>query len=288
MSRIAYVGGQYVPHRQAAVHIEDRGYQFADGVYEVMAISGGRLVDEEGHLDRLDRSLAALRIAPPMGRRALRLVARELMRRNRLRDGMIYIQVTRGVAPRDHAFPANTAPALVLTARPTAAGRSATRRAGVKVITVPDIRWKRCNIKSIALLPNVLAKQAAVDAGAYEAWQVDADDQVTEGCASNAWIITGDGDDDGEIVTHVTDNSILSGITRRAVTRLAAETGLALVERAFTVAEAKAAREAFLTSTTSHVTPVVRIDDTPVADGRPGPLTRRLQALYDVHAAAVA
>lgn len=287
MSRTAYVNGQYVPHRRAAVHIEDRGYQFADGVYEVMAMAGGEWVDEGGHLDRLDRSLAELRIPPPMGRRALRLVARELMRRNRLRDGMIYMQVTRGVAPRDHAFPVHVVPTLVLTARRTPR-RSETRRAGVKVITVPDIRWKRCDIKSVALLPNILAKQAAVDAGAYEAWQVDADGHVTEGCASNAWIITGDRDGEGEIVTRATDSSILSGITRWAVTRLAAEAGLALVERAFTVAEAKAAREAFLTSTTSHVTPVVRIDDVPVADGRPGTLTRRLQTLYDAHAADTA
>ncbi len=284
MSRIAYVNGRFVPHAEAAVHIEDRGYQFADGVYEVIAVAGGRPVDETAHLDRLERSLAAVHIRPPMARQPLKLVMRELLRRNRVRDGMVYLQITRGVAPRDHAFPATAKPALVLTAqraKPVQARRAAS---GVKVITVEDIRWRRCDIKSISLLPNVLAKQMASEAGAYEAWQVDADGRVTEGSASNAWIIT----EAGEIVTRPPDAAILAGITRAAVHELAAREGLRLVERPFTVAEAKAAREAFLTSTTAYVIPVIQIDDDKVGDGRPGPLTRELARLYDAHAGASA
>ncbi len=277
MSRVAYVNGRYVPRAHALVHVEDRGYQFADGVYEVIAVRGGRLVDEAPHMDRLDRSLAALGIAPPMSRAALGVVIREVARRNRVVDGIVYLQVTRGVAPRDHAFPAGAQSALVVTARRRA--RRADAGNGVAVITIPDIRWKRCDIKTVSLVANVLGRQQAVEAGAYEAWQVDAEGFITEGTASNAWIVT----PADELVTRNTDHAILDGITRLAVRRLAGDSGVRPVERAFSVAEAKAAREAFLTSTTSEVLPVVRIDDTPVANGEPGTLTRRLVALYAGH-----
>ena len=281
MSRIAYVNGRYVPHLDAAVHIEDRGYQFADGVYEVIAVHDGRLVDEDGHLDRLARSLAALDMDWPMGRRPLRVVMGQLIRRNRLRNGFLYLQVTRGVARRNHPFPAGVRSALVLTARHAPPFDLAAAARGVAVITVPDLRWARRDIKSVALLPNVLARQQAVEAGAYEAWMVDGDGLVTEGTASNAWIVT----KDGTLVTRHVDTAILEGITRRAVADLAAAQGLAMVERPFTVAEAQAAAEAFVTGTTSLVKPVVRIDDAPVGDGQPGPLTTRLLAWYAQHMA---
>ncbi len=278
MSRVAYVNGQYVPHRQAAVHVEDRGYQFADGVYEVIAVSNGAFVDEEAHYDRLDRSLSELSIDRAMGRLALRTVLREVVRRNRVRDGIVYLQITRGVAPRDHAFPQLALPSLVVTARSQAPKRAA-RESGIEVITVPDVRWKRRDIKSISLLPNVLAKQAAVEAGVYEAWMVDDDGSVTEGSATNAWIVTAD----KELVTRKADETILDGITRRTVRDLAVAEGYRFVERPFTVEEAQAAKEVFLTSTTSWVMPVVAIDGNSVGNGAPGELTRALQALYSDH-----
>jgi D-alanine transaminase len=282
MSRIAYVNGRYVPHRAASVHVEDRGYQFSDGVYEVIAVEGERLVDESGHLDRLDRSLGELRIPSPMSRPALALVMREVLRRNRIRDGIIYIQMTRGVAPRDHAFPKHALKtAVVMTARRKKPQAAALAERGAKVITIPDIRWERCDIKAVALLPNVLGKQQAVEAGAFEAWQVGADGLITEGTSTNAWIVT----DKNELVTRQTGPEILNGVTRLAVMALARERQLKLVERPFSVAEAKAAKEAFLTSTTSAVLPVVAIDDVAVADGKPGPLTRALRDYYFAHAA---
>lgn len=230
MSRIAYVNGSYVPHKQASVHVEDRGYQFADGVYEVIAVRGGRFVDEEPHLDRLERSLAEISIEAPMSRPALKIVMREMLRRNRVRDGILYLQVTRGVAPREHAFPASARPAVVMTAR-RSKPRPAVSLRGVSVITVPDIRWKRCDIKSVSLLPNILGKQAASEAGAYEALQVDEDGFITEGTSSNAWIVTRRGD----LITRKPDNAILDGVTRRAVAELAEREGLIFIERAFTL-----------------------------------------------------
>ncbi len=276
MSRVAYVNGLYVPHGQAAVHVEDRGYQFADGVYEMVGVRNGRLIDEEPHLDRLERSLAELDIPRPMSRSALKLVMRELLRRNRVRDGMIYVQMTRGVAPRDHAFPPGCSASVVMTARRTKPVTREQLREGVSVITIPDVRWKRCDIKTISLLANVLGKQEALAAGAYEAWQVDAQGFVTEGTATNAWIVT----KSGQIVTRHSDNAILGGITRRALLGLAKEQRLALVERPFTVEEARAAREAFITSTTSYIVPVVKIDGVTVGSGRLGPVTRKLQDRY--------
>lgn len=284
MSRIAYIDGQYVPHRSAAVHIEDRGYQFADGVYEVLAVVGGRLVDEEPHLARLARSLAELRIAAPLSDAALKIVMREVIRRNGVRDGIVYLQITRGVAPRDHAFPKSGKPVLVLTSRRRRPADPRIADDGIAVITIPDIRWRRCDIKSIALLPNVLGKQLAKEAGAYEAWQVDGEGQVTEGTSTNAWIVT----PDRSVVTRRADNAILNGITRLAVLDIIRQEGYGFVERPFTVDETKAAAEAFLTSTTADLLPVVRIDGDPVGSGFPGPLSRRLRERYLAHAAAAA
>ena len=278
MSRVAYVNGRYLPHALAKVHIEDRGYQFGDGVYEVCEVRGGRLVDERRHLERLERSLAEIRITPPMSTRALRVVLRETVRRNRVRDGLLYLQVTRGVARREHAFPpAATRPSLVVTARPTDRAKlEAQAEAGVSVITVPDNRWERVDIKTIGLLPNVLARQMARDSGAREAWFVDRDGFVTEGSSSNAWIVT----KAGAIVTRPASAGILKGITREVAFEVAAKQGLQVEERPFTVAEALEAREGFLTAATQIVTPVVQIDGHKVGDGRPGTVARALRARF--------
>jgi D-alanine transaminase len=282
MARYAYVNGRYVDHREASVHIEDRGYQLADGVYEVVGVRDGRLIDEGLHLERLDRSLRELRIAWPVTRPALEFIIRELMRRNRLRDGLVYMQVTRGVARRDHAFPtAPVKPALVLTTKNTKRAE-ADPGAGVAVRSQPDIRWERCDIKTVALLPNVLAKQAARESGAYEAWLVDGDGRVTEGASTNAWIVT----QDGELITRQADRGILSGITRHTLKALCGSLQLKFVERSFTLTEAKKAKEAFITSATSYVTPVVKIDDEAVGGGKPGPTARRLREEYVRFAAA--
>jgi len=279
MSRIAYVNGRYVPHRAAQVHIEDRGYQFADGIYEVVAVRHGRLVDEGPHLDRLDRSLAEMRMAAPMARAPLRHAMREVIRRNRVADGIVYMQVTRGAAPREHAFPKAAKPALVITAK-RLLPKFAQMEKGVSVITLPDIRWKRRDIKTVNLTANVLAKQQAVEAGAFDAWLVDEGGMVSEGTASNAWIVT----KDKELVTHTPDYRILNGITRLSVRALAETEGYRFVERPFSLAEAQAAAEAFITGTTAWVTPVIAIDKKQVGDGKPGPLTRALQRLYATYA----
>lgn len=278
MSRIAYVNGRYLPHRDASVHVEDRGYQFADGVYEVCEVLGGRLVDERRHLDRLDRSLRELFISAPMSRAALSAVLREVVRRNGVRNGMVYLQVTRGVARRDHAFPApDTAPSVVVTTRRTdREAQEALARKGVAVITVPENRWPRVDIKSVSLLPNVLAKQMAKEAGAREAWFVDADGYVTEGASTNAWIVTSD----RTIVTRPADSGILRGITRTVAFEVAADLGYKIEERPFTVAEAHAADEAFISAATTVIMPVVRIDGTPVGTGVPGPVATALRLKF--------
>ena len=264
MPRLAYVNGRFVRQAEASVSIEDRGFQLSDGVYEVWAVFDGRLVDSEGHFARLQRSLGELSIDPPMGRAALDLVLRETIRRNRIGAGTVYLQVTRGAAPRDHAFPSPTPkPTLVVTARRgDPKGAAARAAAGVKVITLADIRWGRCDIKSIGLLPNVLAKQTAREQGAFEAWLVDAQGLVTEGAASNAWIV----DAEGVLRTRDLGSNILRGVTRLSLFDLAREEGLEVQEQAFTVAEAKSAREAFLTGAGALVMPVVRIDDTVIGD----------------------
>jgi D-alanine transaminase len=276
MTRLAYVNGRYLPHGHAMVHIEDRGYQFADGVYEVIPLHRGRMVDEAPHLDRLGYSLGELRIAWPVARPVLALIVRELVRRNGLADGLVYIQVTRGVAPRDHKFPARADSALVVTTKRLKPPAPALLESGARVITVPDIRWRRCDIKSLSLLPNVLGKQQASEAGAFEAWQVDADGMITEGTSTNAWIVTAA----GRLVTRPATAAILNGITRTGLKRVLAEQAIAFEERPFSLAEARAAREAFLTSSSSYVLPVTRIDDTLIGDGKPGPVARRLRQLY--------
>jgi D-alanine transaminase len=276
MARYAYVNGRYVDHRQATVHIEDRGYQLADGVYEVVGVRDGRLIDEGPHIDRLDRSLCELRIGWPVSRATLGFIIRELMRRNRLRDGLVYMQITRGVARRDHAFPtAPVKPALVMTTKNTKRA-GADPGPGIAVKSQPDIRWERCDIKTVALLPNVLAKQAARESGAYEAWLIDDQGKVTEGASTNAWIVT----QNDELVTRQTDTGILAGITRLTLKSLAGALQLKLVERPFTLAEAKKAKEAFITSATSFVTPVVKIDGETVGNGKVGPTARRLREEY--------
>lgn len=281
MSRAAYVDGQYLPHRSAAVHIEDRGYQFADGVYEVIAVVGGSLLDEGPHLMRLERSLAELQIPAPMSNAALRVVMREVIRRNGVRDGIVYVQITRGVAARDHAFPKAARPVLVVTSRRKRPDPHAVD-GGVAVITIPDIRWQRCDIKSVALLPNVLGKQRAKEAGAFEAWQVDRQGNISEGTSTNAWIVTSD----ATVVTRQADSAILNGVTRLAVLDIILREGYSFEERPFSVAEAKSAREAFLTSTVVDLLPVVRIDGAAVGNGQPGPLSRKLRECYLAHAAS--
>ena len=281
MSRIAYVNGRYLPHREACVHVEDRGYQFADGCYEVVAIRNGIFIDAELHLQRLRRSLAALSIRFPMSDAALTVVTTELARRNRVREGFVYLQITRGVAPRDFAFPAAAKPSLVMTARAKPLIDAKLLAEGIKVITIPDQRWARPDIKSVSLLPNALGKEEAKQAGAYEAWQVDRDGNITEGTSSNAWIVTRA----GEVVTRQADRGILNGVTRQGLLRVIAAAGLRLSERPFSVAEAKASAEALLSSSTNFILPVVKIDDTVIADGKPGALAKRLTAAYADYAA---
>jgi D-alanine transaminase len=282
MSRIAYVNGRYLPHGAASVHVEDRGYQFSDGVYEVCEVRGGSIIDQRRHLARLKRSLHELRIEMPMSEAALAIVMRECMRRNRVRDGLIYLQITRGVARRDHGFPPpGTRPSVVVTAHGMdVAGSERTAADGVAVITVPDNRWQRVDIKSISLLPNVLAKQAARENGAKEAWFVDRAGHVTEGSSSNAWIVTRG----GKVVTRPADNGILRGITRTVLIDVIRAQGLEFEERPFTVEEAYGAREAFLTSASQIVMPVVRIDDRPVGNGAPGSVATALRAEFHRHA----
>ena len=276
MSRIAYVNGRYVQHAEAAVHIEDRGYQFADGVYEVCGIRNGKLVDETRHLDRLERSLSELRIPMPVSRRAMQHLLRETVRRNRIRNGIVYLQVTRGVAPRDHAFPKASIPALVITAKRADPSKLAKAETGVAVVTRPDQRWARRDIKSVALLPNILAKQSAREAGAYEALLVDDHGEVTEGSSTNAWIV----DKEGRLITRPLGHDILNGVTRQVLVEAARAEGIEVVERPFTVEEAKGASEVFISASSVPVIPVISIDGKPVSGGKPGPLGARLRAAY--------
>ena len=282
MSRIVYVNGRYLPRAHAKVHVEDRGYQFSDGVYEVCEVRAGRLIDERRHLTRLDRSLSELQIAQPMPRSALAVVLREVVSRNCVHDGLVYIQVSRGVARRDHAFPpSGTAPSIVVTAKSIdIAANEKLAADGIAVVTMPDERWTRVDIKSLSLLPNVLAKQAARAQGAREAWLVDKDGRITEGSSSNAWIINRD----GKLLTRHLDHGILAGVTRAVLIESLKSHGVELEERAFTVEEAYAAREAFVTSATQAVMPVVRIDGRPIGNGAPGIVTTALRRDYHLHA----
>ncbi len=282
MSRTAYVNGRYLPMRSAMVHVEDRGYQFGDGVYEVCEVREGRLIDERRHLARLQRSLDELRIRAPMSPKALGIVLREVIARNRIGYGIVYFQVTRGVARRDHAFPSpEVEPILVVTARPLSSTRNEMSAAnGIAVVSAPDNRWDRVDIKSIGLLPNVLARQAAIDRGARDAWFVDETGAVTEGASANAWIVT----QTGVVVTHPADHDILRGITRTVLFDVIREQRLTVEERAFTLQEAYAAREAFMTAASQIVLPVVRIDGRAIGDGRPGPVATALRREFHRYA----
>ncbi|HVY43450.1 MAG TPA: D-amino-acid transaminase [Hyphomicrobiaceae bacterium] len=278
MTRIIYVNGRYMPYAEASVHPEDRGYQFGDAVYEVCEVRGGRLVDERRHMERLKRSLAELGMPEPMAPGAWARVMRETIRRNRVTNGLVYLQVSRGAHPREFVFPPPGTPqTVVCLARNAAKGKAEAAAAkGIAIKTVPDIRWGRCDIKTVMLLPASLAKQAARNEGANDAWFVDEEGYVTEGASSNAWIV----DKSGQLITRSADHAILRGITRTTLIDLLAREGLKLVERRFTVEEAKAAREAFLTSATSIVMPVVAIDGQPIGNGAPGLLTLKLREHY--------
>lgn len=278
MTRIVYVNGAYKRYAEAAIHAEDRGFQFADSVYEVIEVLGGRLVDATRHLARLARSLSELSISAPMSDQALRHVIGEVVRRNRVRDGIVYIQVTRGAGPRDFALPGpDIFPTLVVLARSQPRGWAAElAKTGIAVKTMPDIRWGRCDIKTVMLLPAVLAKNAARREGAREVWFVDASGFVTEGASSNAWIVTAH----GVLTTHNLDSHVLPGITRATVNDVASSERLTVEERPFRLTEALAAREAFLTSATNTVMPIISIDGKPIGDGRPGPIVQRLRSRF--------
>jgi D-alanine transaminase len=276
MPRIAYVNGVYERASEAAVSIEDRGYQFADAVYEVWSVFDGRLADLAGHLNRLERSLSELQIAMPMPRTSLLVVLNEVVRRNRIREGLVYLQVSRGVAPRDHVFPVNVRPSVVITAKPVDRDAAARKAAvGLKAISMPDIRWGRCDIKTVGLLPNVLAKQRAKEQGAGEVIFVDSDGFVTEGGSTNVYIVV-----DGAIKTRSLTANILPGVTRLNLLPLISESGIELREDSFTLEAAKTAAEVFITAATSLVMPIIAIDDHKIADGKPGPIACALREVY--------
>ena len=281
MSRVAYVNGRWLAQRSAVVNIEDRGYQFGDGVYEVVHVHGGRFVDAERHLSRLDRSLREIRLPEPMGRAALLEVMRELVRRNRVAEGLVYMQVTRGVSRRDHAFPRRPVPpALVLTVKRIPPFPRDIEAWAAAAITLPDLRWARRDIKSTNLLPNVLARQAAREAGAVEAVLYDErTGVVTEGAATSFWIV----DEHGALRTRRLGHAILPGCTREALIAELAEAGIVHEEGEFTLDETRRAREAFLTAATTFVRPITRLDGKPVGEGGVGPMTRRLFDLFARH-----
>ncbi len=282
--RVAYVNGRYLAHGVAGVHIEDRALQLGDGIYEVFNIQGGQPLDEEGHLDRMERSLRELGIAMPMSRAALKLVTREMVGKNRMPNGFLYLQVTRGAVKRDHVPPADgPRPTLIMTMRlQDVAGFQQRLAKGIAISTQPDIRWGRRDIKTVQLLPNLMAKQAAKQAGAFEAWLVDEEGYVTEGASTTAWIV----DREGTLITRQLSNAILPGVTRKIMLEAARQAQMKVAERKFTVAEAKAAKEAFLSSATGAAVPVVTIDGVTIGDGTPGPLTRRIRELYAAQAAS--
>jgi D-alanine transaminase len=279
--RVAYVNGRYVPYHLATVPMEDRGYQFADGIYEVVMFYHRRFLDFELHMQRLDRSLRELQIAAPMTRRALELVVQSLMQRNDYEHGSLYIQVTRGVARRGHLFPKNTPPSVTMAVMPLRPAAAGAYENGVKVITLHDARWGRCDIKSIALLPNVLARQAAHEQGAAEAFLFDAADCLTEGTLSTAYIVK-----DGAVHTHPEGHAVLPGVRKIVLQRLCKEAGIAYVERHIPRAEVMAADEAFITSANTHVLPVTRIDDTVISGGKAGAVTLKLLDAYRKHVTA--
>ena len=276
MARVAYVDGRYSDLGQATVPVEDRGLQFADSVYEVIALVAGRLIDLDLHLARLSRSREGLGLPAPMTDAGLRVVLDEVLRRNRLRDGLLYLQVTRGQAPRNHVFPARPRASLMVTLRAWTPFPSSLA-SGVAVVSGNDLRWQRCDLKTTGLLPNVLAKQHAHEAGAFECWMVR-DGVVTEGSSSNAWIVR-----NGSVHTHPLCEHVLGGITREVILELADANDIEIVERGFSLSEVGTAEEAFLTSTSSFVVPVVNFDGTDVGTGTPGPVTCRIRDLYRDH-----
>ncbi|MFA5949633.1 MAG: D-amino-acid transaminase [Hyphomicrobium sp.] len=278
MTRVIYVNGRYLPYAEAGVHAEDRGFQFADSIYEVIEVLDGSLIDETRHMQRLERSLSELKIRAPMSRRALGFILRETIKRNRVRTGLVYLQVTRGAAPRDFPFPqGDVSPTVVCLARRVdGAKRERRAEAGIAVKSMPDLRWGRCDIKTVMLLPACLAKETASAAGAQEAWLIDAQGFVTEGASSNAWIVTRD----GSVVTRPLGPSILPGITRATLIDVLAREKIPVVERPFLLDEAYAAREAFITSASGTVMPVVIIDTHAIGNGDPGELTRRLRSIF--------
>ena len=275
MTRIVYVDGQFVPENEARVSVFDRGFLFGDGVYEVSAVLGGGLVDNAGHLARLERSLGELGIVSPATPDEIARAQKELVARNDLDEGIVYLQITRGPADRDFAYPAEPKPTLVMFTQKKALVDSPLAARGITVITVPELRWRRRDVKTVGLLAASMAKQAALDAGADDAWMVE-DGFVTEGSSNNAYIVTRS----GVVVTRHLGNEILHGITRATVLRLARERQITIEERPFTVEEAKSAAEAFITSASSFIIPVVGIDGETIGDGRPGPITGRLRDIY--------
>jgi len=277
MARISYVNGRYEHHQEAAVHIEDRGYQFSDGIYEYIAFYNRRFLDLNLHLARLERSLKELGIPMPMSQSAMRIVMQEMIERNNRDNGGMYMQVSRGVTKRDHAFPKDLKPSFVITICNAKFPKPYEIADGVKVMTYPDHRWERRDIKSVSLLANIIAKQEASKHQKREAWLVMQNGQISEGAVSNAYIVT----KSGELVTHPADKHILGGVTRDVVLRLARKAGIKVAERSFNMDDVKQAAEAFITSTSINVLPVAQVDD--IVIGKPGAVTRKLQALYNAH-----
>ncbi len=275
MSRIVYVNGAYVPEEEAKVSVFDRAFLFGDGVYEVTAVLDRTLVDFQPHLARLDRSLKEIALDAPLSHADLRRMHKELVARNNVTEGMVYLEITRGAADRDFAYPEHARPTVVAFTQNRPLIENPYAATGVKVITIPDLRWKRRDIKSTAMLAQAMGKQEAKLKGAYEAWMVE-NGHVTEGTSSSAFIL----DAQGVVRTQPLGHHILPGVTRRAVLRLAALEGIGLEERPFTVAEALAAREAFMTAATAFVLPVVEIDGVPIGDGKPGGIARTFRSLY--------
>ncbi len=276
MSRYAYVNGAYKRHDEACIHVEDRGFQFGDSVYEVVYLYKGRLIDADAHLDRMELSLQELKMEPPMSRGAMRVIMKELIRRNRLKTGMVYIQITRGSSPRDFVFPTNSDQTIVMTARRMAPFDPTHALKGMKVKTLPDIRWQRCDIKTTQLLAASLLKQDALDDGFADAWLLDGNGFITEGTSNNAWIVT----KDGKLKTRKPSTQLLNGITRRSIIKLAREKGLEIIEEAFSLEEAFAAKEAFVTSASACVKPVTQINERTVGNGETGLITTQIAEIY--------
>jgi len=275
MSRIVYVNGEFLPEAEAKISVFDRGFLFADGVYEVTSVLGGKLIDFEGHRARLHRSLTELEIPAPVEDEELLSIHRELVERNGIEEGMVYMQVTRGAADRDFIYPEDPKPSLVLFTQVMTLTQSPKAEKGLNIVSIEDQRWARRDIKTVQLLYPSMGKMAAKAAGADDAWMVE-EGAVTEGTSNNAYIVTRD----GKIVTRQLSNAILHGITRKAVLRFAREAQMVVEERAFTIEEAQDAAEAFVTSATTFVMPVVSIDGVTLGDGKPGPVTRRLREIY--------